>query len=232
MSKIKTDKARRPNVQGEQTRKAVLEVAGQVFAEKGYDGAGFRDIAARSGVGLSSIMYHFGSKHGLYLEAIRHCVTDKFRLDKHFKAFDELDYGNAQTVADALRASIRSFLGACHSEPNSDAMMALYARIMVGNNPEALGMLLECFKGVQQKLPGVVRRIRPDWTDTQVAFWLQAFWAQLQYTVMGKKLILYDMNLGTSYGEDYLDRCANYLAWYAALPLGLPAPSGLEPHPS
>ncbi|MFW6146620.1 MAG: TetR/AcrR family transcriptional regulator [Planctomycetota bacterium] len=232
MSRTNAEKGRRPNVQGEQTRKSVLEVAGQVFAEKGYDGAGFRDIAARSGVGLSSIMYHFGSKQGLYIETIRHCVTDKFQLDRHFKVFDGLDYGDAQAVADALRVSIRSFLAACHSEANSDAMMALYARILVGNNPEALGMLLQCFEGVQQKLPAVVQRIRPDWTETQVAFWVQSFWAQLQYTVMGKQLILYDMNLGTAYPEDYLDRCADYLAWYAALPLGLPAPSGLEPHPS
>ncbi|NLF32001.1 MAG: TetR/AcrR family transcriptional regulator [Planctomycetes bacterium] len=232
MSETNVDKGRRPNVQGEQTRRTVLEVAGQVFAEKGYDGAGFRDIAARSGVGLSSIMYHFGSKQGLYLETIRHCVVDHFELDRHFEVFDALDYGDAQAVADALRTAIRSFLGACHSGPNCDTIMALYARIMVGNNLEALAMLLQCFEGVQRKLPAVARRIRPDWNDTQIAFWVQAFWAQLQYTVMGKKLVLYDMKLGTSYPESFLDRCADYLAWYAALPLGLPAPSTLQPRPS
>ena len=48
----------------------VLEAAGRLFAEKGYDGVGMRQISEESGVKMSSIFYHFGSKSLLYEEVV------------------------------------------------------------------------------------------------------------------------------------------------------------------
>ncbi len=41
-----------------------------MFAERGFDGATTRDIAARSGMNLGLIQYHFGGKERLWREAI------------------------------------------------------------------------------------------------------------------------------------------------------------------
>ena len=64
------------------TQKKLLEAAGEVFAEKGYHAAMFRDIAARAGLHFSLLNYHFGDKDTLYLEAVRHAYergeTDEF----------------------------------------------------------------------------------------------------------------------------------------------------------
>ena len=43
----------------------ILEVAEQLFAEKGFDGTSVRDIAGRAGVNLAMISYYFGSKEKL-----------------------------------------------------------------------------------------------------------------------------------------------------------------------
>ena len=61
------------------TRKRVLKTAIGLFGSMGFEGANTRDIARHAGTTMSSITYHFGSKHGLYLAAADHvaaCVSE------------------------------------------------------------------------------------------------------------------------------------------------------------
>lgn len=48
------------------TRSTLLETAGAVFAEKGFDGARVDEIAGRAGVNKRMIYAYFGDKDGLY----------------------------------------------------------------------------------------------------------------------------------------------------------------------
>jgi AcrR family transcriptional regulator len=52
------------------TREQILEAALVAFAEDGFDGATTRDIAARAGVALGLLRYHFGSKTELWKAAV------------------------------------------------------------------------------------------------------------------------------------------------------------------
>jgi AcrR family transcriptional regulator len=54
------------------TRARLLDSAGEVFAENGYQGATVRDICARAGVNIALVNYHFGDKLELYTEVLRH----------------------------------------------------------------------------------------------------------------------------------------------------------------
>ena len=53
------------------TRTRILEAAGKVFADKGFDKATIRDISALAEVNLASVNYHFGSKDALLFEIFR-----------------------------------------------------------------------------------------------------------------------------------------------------------------
>ena len=53
------------------TADAVLEAAEILFAEAGFDGTTFRDIAQAAGVNLAAAHYHHGDKETLYLEILR-----------------------------------------------------------------------------------------------------------------------------------------------------------------
>lgn len=55
----------------DQTKQRVLDAAGEVFAEAGFQAATVRDICQAAGVNLASINYHFGDKETLYREAVR-----------------------------------------------------------------------------------------------------------------------------------------------------------------
>jgi AcrR family transcriptional regulator len=53
------------------TRPAILEAARACFAERGYDQATIRDIAAAAAVDPALLHHHFGTKHELFLAAMR-----------------------------------------------------------------------------------------------------------------------------------------------------------------
>src|SRR5437762_12613107 len=53
------------------TKGRILAAAEEVFAAKGYEGASTRDIAARAGVNISSLHYHWESKETLYFAVFR-----------------------------------------------------------------------------------------------------------------------------------------------------------------
>ncbi|PLP57500.1 TetR family transcriptional regulator [Mesorhizobium loti] len=53
-------------------RTEALERAMQVFWEKGYEGSSLNDLTAAMGIGCPSLYAAFGSKEGLFLEAIAH----------------------------------------------------------------------------------------------------------------------------------------------------------------
>ena len=48
------------------TREALLEAAGQVFAERGVDGATGKEICRRAGANTAAVNYYFGGMDGLY----------------------------------------------------------------------------------------------------------------------------------------------------------------------
>jgi AcrR family transcriptional regulator len=63
-----TPSGRRPGRSG--TREAILDAATRQFAERGYDGASMRVIAAAAGVDQKLIAYFFGSKQQLFVAAV------------------------------------------------------------------------------------------------------------------------------------------------------------------
>ncbi len=56
----------------EASRRALLDAAAALFDERGYDAATVRDIGERAEVDPALIVRYFGSKEGLYLEALGH----------------------------------------------------------------------------------------------------------------------------------------------------------------
>ena len=55
----------------QRTRAALIEAAGNVFAEKGFDRATGKEICARAGANVAAINYYFGGIEGLYGAVLR-----------------------------------------------------------------------------------------------------------------------------------------------------------------
>jgi AcrR family transcriptional regulator len=72
------------------TRQRVLEAAGEVFADKGFEKATIREIVERAGANLNAVNYYFRDKHGLYVALFEHAYEivggkdrDAFARNRH-----------------------------------------------------------------------------------------------------------------------------------------------------
>ena len=74
-NRLISTKTRPTSDRGEVTRQRLLEVAIQVFAARGFEGARTRDIAEAAKTNIVSIAYYFGSKQGLYDAAALHVAA-------------------------------------------------------------------------------------------------------------------------------------------------------------
>lgn len=58
-------------VSTDDTRTRILDAAGPVFADKGFEKATVRDICRKANVNLASVNYYFGDKERLYIETVK-----------------------------------------------------------------------------------------------------------------------------------------------------------------
>lgn len=92
------------------TESRILETAGHVFAETGFQAAKVRDICARAGVNLAAVNYHFGDKLGLYKEVLRYAAC----AAGNAADFDPVLWG--QTPEAKLRSFVLGFLQHMYEE--------------------------------------------------------------------------------------------------------------------
>lgn len=57
------------------TRQRLIDAAGAIFAEKGYEAASVRDICQQASANIAAVNYHFGDKKSLYVAAVRHAQS-------------------------------------------------------------------------------------------------------------------------------------------------------------
>jgi AcrR family transcriptional regulator len=94
-------------------RTAILKAAEKVFAQDGYHGTTMRRIAAEADVKLSLVMYHYGSKLGLFVAIFEHrqYVNEERLAQLHAIP----DLGAADAVEQIVRAFVDPVL-ALHNE--------------------------------------------------------------------------------------------------------------------
>ncbi len=88
-----------------ETRRQLLEAAGEVFAKSGYRNATVREICRRAGANIASVNYHFGDKEKLYAEVLRYAQSKalaKYPLVPNA--------GTGATPEQKLRAFVHSLL--------------------------------------------------------------------------------------------------------------------------
>lgn len=75
----------------------ILDVAEQLFSERGFDGTSVRDIAGKAGVNLAMISYYFGSKEKLLVALIAHRssythgILEELNRDDKLSPWDKIE---------------------------------------------------------------------------------------------------------------------------------------------
>ncbi len=90
--------------ESERTKEKLIEAAGEIFSQVGFEGANVRQIAAQAQVAFGTINYHFGGKEGLYRATLREACRPMEDIKTAEKMLLRLP------PREALRAMVREIL--------------------------------------------------------------------------------------------------------------------------
>ncbi|POM25047.1 HTH-type transcriptional regulator RutR [Actinomadura rubteroloni] len=115
------------------TRRALLDAALHVFADRGYADAGIAEIVERSGVSVGSLYHHYGGKAGLYLALAEDLWRGQEDAAAHAVAAARTD-GADDPIALFL-AGARAYLAACWERRDAARLF------QVGEGPSGFALL-------------------------------------------------------------------------------------------
>jgi AcrR family transcriptional regulator len=96
---------RKPAVDGQDSRRQILDCAARIFREKGYAAASLRDIADAAGMRTASIYYHFSSKDDIVAEVLNIAVRTVFN-----EVRQSLEAASKSTPLARLRIAVEAHL--------------------------------------------------------------------------------------------------------------------------
>ena len=140
---------------GGDTRRQILQAAGEVFADRGFERATVREICRRAAVNLAAINYHFGDKRRLYVEAV------KFARQLREEAEPMPELSTSVAPEERLRAFVRTLLRRMLG-PQSTWQVRLLTREMLEPTEACEEMLRESIAPVFRQLVAILRDLSPD----------------------------------------------------------------------
>ena len=158
-------KRKRRPVTPDQTREKLLEVAGPVFADRGYRAATIREICAGARANVAAVNYHFGDKLGLYTEVLQQSVRAA-----QLKAVQDALSEDAPPE-DILRALIRARLRSIAGEALPDWHSRLLAHELAQPTPALRQLIKKVARPIYQrllKLIGEMIGLPPDDDNTRL----------------------------------------------------------------
>src|SRR5574344_757281 len=98
------------------------------FAKNGFFGAKTRDIAKRANINISSILYYFGGKEGIYTAALESIVETVNQLTADLvKQYEQVMINkDKQKATQLIKDFVREFIYICCSEQISKEMRTVF----------------------------------------------------------------------------------------------------------
>ncbi|MEH6646758.1 TetR/AcrR family transcriptional regulator [Sulfitobacter sp.] len=156
---------RAPSKRALATKTRVFDAAEKVFAERGFDGATIRDIAAKAGEPVGTIHHHGGGKKALFHQTVarRAEALSCDRLEALKKVLSEGD----QTLERVLAAFIRPFFDLSAEDPRWRNYARLVAFVSADNRWRDIST--ECFDPVAEVFLNEIIKLLPATSRKQVA---------------------------------------------------------------
>jgi AcrR family transcriptional regulator len=162
---------RLPVIATELARERLLETAGQVFAEKGFQAGTIRDICRRAGTNIASVNYYFGDKERLYIESVKNAhgmVVAGMR---------KLDWPEGTSPERKLADFIQAFVARLTDPDRPRWFAQLMMREMAQPTAACAELVRDNIRPVAGILIGILREILP------------AHWPRWKYLLVGTSII-------------------------------------------
>jgi AcrR family transcriptional regulator len=201
------------------TQHRLLQAAGEVFAEKGFQAATVREICARAGVqNIAAINYYFGDKEKLYGQTLREAVQCRMN-ESPLAAWPAGAPANAK-----LQRFIHTLVERVVITPQSAPHWYMQIMLRELSNPSPVGedLVREFIRPVYEGLWAILRDVLPpDVSEEKLHLTAFSIVGQCMYHRLGRPVIrlLVGVEEQDSYSAEVL---AEHITAFTLRALGLP----------
>jgi AcrR family transcriptional regulator len=156
---------RAPSKRALATKTRVFDAAEKVFAERGFDGATIRDIAAEAGEPVGTIHHHGGGKEALFHQVVARRAETLAQL--RLTTLDAVTSQPDHRLEEILSAFVRPFFDLARDDPRWQHYARLVAFVCA--DPRWAKISESCFDPVAQVFVQAICERLPQKTRDQVA---------------------------------------------------------------
>ncbi|MDK3017209.1 TetR/AcrR family transcriptional regulator [Pseudodonghicola flavimaris] len=202
---MEKQRKRAPSQRSLQTREKILDAAERVFAERGFDGASIRDIAAAAGVQAGLVHHHGGSKEALFARTVarRAETLSQLRLD----ALENRRAAGPLTARDLLDCFMGPYI---HMAGSGGPQWLAYARLVahVSADPRWRDLAADWFDPTARRFIAELAALSPGADPRRVAAgFVYAVAAMLAHLTSGWRVGALGLAEGGAEAGDLLDFC-------------------------
>lgn len=150
---------RAPSKRSLQTKARILDAAESVFAERGFEGASIRDIAAKAGVQIGLVHHHGGGKEELFYRTVARRANAL--AHRRIEALEMVKAKGALSLRAILDCFIRPYVMLAQTGgPGWLAYGRLVAHVSV--DPRWRDIAAECFDPTAHRFIAEIAALYPD----------------------------------------------------------------------
>jgi AcrR family transcriptional regulator len=207
------------------TRERIIDAAGEIFAQRGFDATTIRDICQAAGANVAAVNYYFGDKQRLYIEAV--VRAHRWRMERAKLP----EWSDNTTPEQKLRDFIATFIRRVRTGPDDTWHTRLIMR-EIANPSEACAELVQSSIRPQfEVLIGILRELNPQIAEDQ-SLHLTAF------SIVGQCLfyhfadpVVRNLLTADQYDELDINKLADHIASFSLAALTNPFPRGAGGQP-
>ncbi|WP_171177074.1 TetR/AcrR family transcriptional regulator [Ruegeria sp. HKCCD8929] len=156
---MEKQRRRAPSQRSLQTRARILDAAEILFAERGFEGASIRDIAARAGVQVGLVHHHGGGKEELFHRTVARRADELSRI--RIEGLEALKARGAVTLHGVIDCFIRPYVTL--AQTGGPGWLA-YGRLVahVSADPRWRWIAAECFDPTARRFIEEVAVLYPE----------------------------------------------------------------------
>ena len=141
------------------TKERLLVVAGELFADRGFDSVSLRMITDRANVNLASVNYHFGSKE----ELIGAVVDDIVRPvnERRLSLLSLIDYTKQDPIRKILHAFIDPVFDLSDSGNDDNKYYKLISRCIASRDDRVSSIIIKQFPEVLAQFVSALTKALP-----------------------------------------------------------------------
>ena len=170
-------------------RERLLDVAEELFSERGFDGASVRDLAGAAGCNIASVNYYYGGKERLYEEVWRRHLA--LLRDTRMASIDKVmaDSGGNPPLEELLRSFAYAFIGPLVDQSGGRRLIRLMARELVDPHLPSDMFGEDVIKPTLIKMQQALAKACPGLDESKVPLVVFSLVGQLIHTIRIKPIL-------------------------------------------